>query len=133
MFNDPRMVFPEKLAEQKGTHLPKTNSSPLNIGLPPPQKERLVFFQTPVFRGRVLVLRSVKKISLYFHPTEVHKKTYLPQHLPIGTCFKKRSLPAASRTSHYKNQWLEDGNINFAVFKGELFVSECVHTPYGAR
>ena len=59
MFNDPRMFFPEKLAEQKGTHLPKTNSSPVKIGLPTPQKERLVFFQTPVFRGGVLVLRSV--------------------------------------------------------------------------
>lgn len=59
MFSDPRMFFPEKLAEQKGTHLPKTNSSPVKIGLPTPQKERLVFFQTPVFRGGVLALRSV--------------------------------------------------------------------------
>lgn len=98
------MVFPEKLAEQKGTHLPKTNSSPLNIGLPTPQKERRVFFQTPVSRGGVLVLRSVIYskfiLSSYGGP---HKKTYPPQHLPIGTCFKKGSLPAASRKKRKKS------------------------------
>lgn len=128
MFNDPRMVFPEKLAEQKGTHLPKTNSSPLNIGLPPPQKERLVFFQTPVFRGRVLVLRSViysKFILSSYGGPQKNLSSATPSNRDM---FQKKVPPCSEQNKPLKKSMARRWKYQFcAVQRRAVCFRVCAH------